>query len=194
MYSYDLSEKKNKITKVTWEYLLQTGLTHASVGDFCRKTKIAQSSLYYWFENKDDVWISAGKYGISKVVDALLDFTLGHTNDIRKYFDTLLYEVEKYKYELRLAIQITTSSSFGDRMRDKAKDFRFFYDKYANELMTLFGCSYTDADTFIYSIIAFVVDYAIWDDKEKTQMLLENLYERTVKKLQNISKKNISDE
>ena len=111
MYSYDLSEKKNKITKVTWEYLLNTGLTHASVGDFCRKTKIAQSSLYYWFENKDDVWISAGKYGISKVVDALLDFTLGHTNDIRKYFDTLLYEVEKYKYELRLAIQITTSSS-----------------------------------------------------------------------------------
>lgn len=150
--------------------------------------------MYHWFENKDDIWISAGKYGLSKVVDALFTFTLNHTEDVRKYFDTLLDEVEKYKYELRLAIQITTSPVFGELMRDKAKDFRFFYDKYANELVSLFGCSYADAETFIYSIISFVVDYAIWDDKEKTQMLLENLYERTVNKLQSINRNNISDQ
>ena len=175
-----MSDKKKAIITTTWNYLLKTGLANASIGDLCREAKLAQSSLYYWFENKDDIWISAGKYGIAKVVDALLDFTFDHTSDIRKYFDTLLNEVGKYKYELRLAIQITTSPLFGERMRNKSKDFRLLYGKFAEKLMGVFGCSRLQAETFIYSIIAYVIDYAIWDDRDKTQMLLENLYDRVL--------------
>lgn len=178
-----MSDKKKAIIATTWDYLLKTGLGNASIGELCRDTKLAQSSLYYWFENKDDIWIAAGKYGISKVVDALLDFTFDHTADIRKYFDTLLDEVEKYKYELRLAIQITTSPVFGERMREKSKDFRLWYERYAEKLMTIFNCSHLQAETFIYSIIAYIIDYAIWDDGEKTQMLLDNLYNRIVEKI-----------
>lgn len=173
-------DKKKAITAATWEYLLKTGLANASIGDLCREEKLAQSSLYYWFENKDEIWISAGKYGISKVVSALMDFTLDHTDDIRGYFDTLLNEAEKYKYELRTAIQITTSPVFGDRMREKSKDFRLWYERYAEKLMKIFKCSHLQAETFIYSIIAYVIDYALWDDMDKTQMLLENLYNRVM--------------
>lgn len=180
MDGFYMSDKKKAIIRATWEYLLKTGLANASIGELCREAKIAQSSLYYWFENKDDIWISAGKYGLSKVVDALFAFTLKHTEDIRKYFDTFLLEVEKYKYELRTALQITTSPVFGKRMRDKSKDFRLLYKKYAEKIIDIFGCTYLQAETFIYSIIAFVIDYAIWDDGDKTQMLLENLYERIV--------------
>lgn len=179
-----MSDKKKTIIATTWEYLLRTGLTNASIGDLCKEARLAQSSLYYWFENKDDIWISAGKYGLSKVVDALFRFTLQYTNNIRKYFDMLLDEVEKYKYELRLAIQITTSPVFGERMRDKSKGFRILYEKYAEEVMGIFNCTHQQAEVFIYSIIAFVIDYAIWDDEEKTQMLIDNLYDRIVNVLQ----------
>lgn len=174
----DATGKKKAIIATTWGYLLETGLSNASVGDLCREVKLSQSSLYYWFENKDDIWISAGKYGLSKVVDALFTFTLNHTDNVQKYFDTLLDEVEKYKYELRLALQITTSPVFGKRMRDKSKDFRLLYETYANELISIFNCTYLQAETFIYSIIAYVIDYAIWDDRDKTQMLLDNLRTR----------------
>lgn len=193
MDAYNLSDRKKEIIRITWQYLLTTGLAHSSIGELCRETKLAQSSLYHWFENKDDIWISAGKYGLSKIVDALFAFTLNHTEDVRKYFDTLLDEIEKYKYELRLAIQITTSPVFGERMRDKAKDFRLLYEKYAEKIMDIFGCTHHQAEVFIYTIIASVIDYAIWDDREKTQMLLENLYERTVNKLQSINTINISN-
>lgn len=178
-----MSDKRKAIITATWDYLLKTGLTNASIGDLCREAKLAQSSLYYWFENKDDIWISAGKYGLSKVVDALFSFTLNHTDKVRKYFDTLLDEVEKYKYELRLAIQITTSPVFGERMREKSKDFRLLYEKYAEKIIDIFGCSFYQAEYFIYTIIASVIDYAIWDDGEKTQMLLENLYTRIMEKI-----------
>ena len=176
-----MSDKKKAIIATTWDYLLKTGLGNASIGELCRDTKLAQSSLYYWFENKDDIWIAAGKYGLSNVVDSLMDFTLNHTDNVREYFDTLLDEVEKYKYDLRLALQITTSPVFGERMRDKAKDFRLWYERYAEKLITIFNCSHLNAETFIYSIIAYVIDYAIWDDRDKTQMLLENLYDRVLK-------------
>jgi len=182
----DVAGKKQEIISATWAYLLKTGLTHASIGDLCRETKIAQSSLYYWFENKDDIWISAGRYGLSKVVDALFAYTLAHTNNIRKYFDTLLDEVEKYKYELRLALQITTSQVFGERMRSKTMEFRVMYESYAKELMKIFGCTYLQAEVFIYSVIAYVIDFAIWDDAEKTQMLLDNLYNRVMKRLESL--------
>ena len=180
MDNYDMSDKRKAIITTTWDYLLRTGLANASIGDLCREAKLAQSSLYYWFENKDDIWISAGKYGLSKVVDALFTFTLNHTNDIRTFFDKLLCEVEKYKYELRLALQITTSPVYGRRMRDKSKDFRLLYEKYAEKIIGIFGCTHHQAEVFIYSIIAYVIDYAIWDDGEKTQMLLDNLYDRII--------------
>ena len=183
MDSQNMSDKKKEIIKTTWEYLLEKGLSNASIGDLCREAGLAQSSLYYWFENKDDIWISAGKYGLSKVVDALLAFTLGKTNDIRNYFETLLDEVEKYKYELRLAVQITTSPHFGARMRDKSMDFRLLYEEYGKKLISIFGCTPEQTEVFIYSVIAYVIDYAIWDDREKTQMLLDNLYNRTIRHL-----------
>lgn len=187
MDSFDVSDKKKAIVATTWEYLLKTGLASASIGDLCRNARLAQSSLYYWFENKDDIWISAGKYGLSKVVDALFNFTLNHTDDVQKYFDTLIDEVEKYKYELRLAIQITTSPVFGERMRDKSKDFRFLYEKYAEKIIGVFKCTHNQAEVFIYSIIAYVIDYVTWDDREKTQMLLNNLHDRIINKI-NIDK------
>lgn len=180
MNSGIMSEKKQEIIDVTWNYLLKTGLGEASVGELCREAKLAQSSLYYWFDNKDDIWISAGKYGLSKVVDALFMYTLNHTNSIREYFDTFLGEVEKYKYELRLAVQITTSVTYGDRMRDKANDFRLLYKGFAEKLIGIFGCSPLQAEIFIYSIITVVIDYAIWDDAEKAQMLLDNLCDRVM--------------
>ena len=175
-----IPQKKLAIINTTWNYLLKEGLSNATIGSLCKETKLAQSSLYYWFDNKDDIWISAGKYGTAKVVEALLDYTTDHLDNIRYYFDTLLDEVEKHKYELRLAVQITTSPVFGDRMREKALDFNPWYERYGFQLMHNFGCSVQQAQVFIFTIIAIVIDYAIWDEKDKSQMLLESLYDRVM--------------
>ena len=183
MEGYDVSNRKREVIEAAWKYLLKTGIGNASVRELLRDAGLGQSTLYNYFKNKDDIWVSAGKYGISMVVDALLTYTLQHTDNIEGYFKTLLDEVEKYKYELRLSLQITTSPVFGDRMRDKAMDFRLWYDRYAEKLMKIFGCSHLQAEVFIYSIISYVIDYVIWDDRDKTQMLLDNLYDRVLRRI-----------
>lgn len=183
MSTSPMSDRKKEIIKITWDYLLNHGLEHSSIGELCRETGIGQSSLYYHFENKDDIWISAGKYGMARVVDSLFTFTFNHTHDVDSFFTELLDEAEKYKHDLRLGIQITTSPVFGSRMREKSHDFRLLYERYAGKLMAIFDCTHLQAETFIYSIIAYVIDYAIWDDKEKTQMLLDNLHKRVIEEI-----------
>ena len=68
-------------------------------------------------------------------------------------------------------------------MRDTSKDFRVWYEHYARRLIETVGCTPEHAEIFIYTIISLVVDYAIWDDGDKTQMLLESLYERVMRHL-----------
>lgn len=180
MKNYERNSKKEDIVEQTWKYLLKNGLSDSSIGELCRETKLSQSSLYHWFENKDELWISAGKYGLSKVVDALFTYTFNHTDSIDEYFTCFLDEVDKFKLELRLAIQITTSPIYGERMRNRSRGFRVFYKQYAKRLMESFGCSELQANVFIYTIISVVIDYVVWDDKDIAQMLLDNLHDRII--------------
>lgn len=186
MDSYDLSDKKKIIIVNTWEYLLKKGLAKASVGDLCRETGLAQSSLYHWFENKDDIWISAGKYGLSKVVERLFAFTLGYTESPKKYFEVLLQEVDKYKADLRCVIQITVSPEYGERMRKTMMVFNDSYAAYAEKLVGIFGCTFEQSEIFIYSTLSAIIDYVVWDDGDKTQMLLDNLYKRINRHLEDL--------
>ena len=174
----DKSNKKEDIAELTWNYLLKTGLSNSSVGELCRETGLSQSSLYHWYENKDDIWISAGKFGLAKVVDVLFTYTFNHTDKINEYFKNFLDEVDKFKLELRLAVQITTSPLYGERMRSRSRGFRVFYKQYASKIMEQFGCTELQANVFIYTIISVVIDYVVWDDKDIAQMLLDNLHER----------------
>ena len=36
-----MSDKKKAIIATTWEYLLKTGLSNASIGELCKETKLA---------------------------------------------------------------------------------------------------------------------------------------------------------
>lgn len=174
----DATDKKKAIIAATWEYLMKTGLAKASIGDLCKVKKISQSSLYYWFKDKDDIWTSAGKYGVEKIAYIMLDHTIKYVHDLDKYFKTLFDEVDKYKDDLRMLVQITTSPVFGGKMRETMFSFNPLYEKYGAKLVEMSGCSPLQAEIFIYTIITLVIDYVIWEDREKSQMLLDNLYER----------------
>lgn len=180
MDSFDMTDKKKEIIETTWEYLMEKGLSNASIGDLCKEKKISQSSLYYWFKDKDDIWISAGKYGAKVVAIAILEYTTACMNDMEKYFQTLLDDVDKYRKDLRMVTQITTSPIYGNHMRQAMFSFNPLYEKYCVSIIEKFGCSSLDAQVFVYTIIAIIVDYVIWEDREKSQMLLDDLRNRVM--------------
>lgn len=178
MATEEQQARKLEIVKATWDYLLMTGLSDASIGDLCKAARLSQSSIYYWFKNKEDLWICAGRYGLSVVVETMFSYTLSHTDKLDEYFENILSFVDEYKAPLRLAVEITANPVYGAKMRDKADDFKEAYDEFSKKMSVAFGCSFNDSEVFVYSILSSVIDYVVWDDGEKTQLVLNSVKER----------------
>lgn len=164
----------------SFKYLVQNGLENTSVRDLCKAMGISSGSIYYWFEDKDDIYISTVKYGISQVANKLFDTLFEKIHDPKLFFDTFLDEVDKYKLELRLIFQVTTSPVYGERMRDKAEDFKDVYAKYIEQLSKILNCDTEFLTPMIYMIISVLVDYVVWEDYEVSKMQLETIYRMLV--------------
>ena len=175
-------DKKSDFIKSSFEYMVKVGLENTSVRDLCRETKISSGSMYYWFDGKDDIYISAAKYGVGYVVDEIFKYIFKSMKSIDLFFDNFISEIDKYKNELRLVFQITTSPVFGPRMREKAEDFKVIYEDYINKLGQFLGCGAEKMEPIIYMLISVTVDYVTWEDTPVTRMQLDFL-KQTVKNM-----------
>jgi len=157
----------------SFNYLVQNGLENTSVRDLCKAMGISSGSIYYWFEDKDDIYISTVKYGIKKVAGKLFDALFEKADNIESFFNTFLDEVDKYKLEFRLIFQVTTSPVYGDRMRETAEDFKNVYAKYILHFSEITGHTVEIITNVIYMLIALLVDYIIWEDRPTSEMQLK---------------------
>lgn len=170
-------EIKEEFLNSAFNYLINHGLENTSIRDLCKGTGISVGSLYYWFDGgKDEIYISAAKYGLAKVADELFKFAFENMHDLRGFFDVCLEEIAKHKLELRLIYQIATSPVYGGRMRDAALDLNSDYEKYIKELADTIDFTPDLLTPNVYIFISIVLDYAVWDDYEVTKKQLEYLY------------------
>ena len=161
----------------SFKYLVKNGLENTSVRDLCKAMDISYGSLYYWFEGKDDIYISVVKYGIGKVAKKLFDFAFEEMKNPKQFFDTFLDEVEKYRAELRLVFQFATSPDYGEDLRKKAEEFKDVYEKYIVELAQMIGKTVEETAPIIYLLISVLVDFIVWDDRDVSCMQMKYLYE-----------------
>ena len=166
---------KEEFVKNAFEYLVQNGLENASVRDLCKAIAISSGSLYYWFDGKDDIYINAAVYGLSKVTYILFDFAFNAMHDVKNFFDTALEEIDKYKMELRFIYQVATSPVYGDRMRMSADELHTTYSKYIAQLSELLGCSQETLRPIVFMFISVILDYVVWEDYKVSKMQLEYL-------------------
>ncbi|MBQ4631584.1 MAG: TetR/AcrR family transcriptional regulator [Clostridia bacterium] len=160
----------------SFEYLVENGLENTSIRDLCKAMGVSSGSVYYWFVSKDDVYISAVKYGLSKIVNELFTIAFERMGNLEYFFDTFLDEVDKYKKEFRLVFQVTSSPVYGERMRNKAEEFKFMYEKYISMLSEMLGCDTKFMTSVVYMIMALLVDYVMWEDLPTSKMQLDSLY------------------
>ena len=178
-----IKDVEKEFLEPSFTYLVQNGLENTSVRDLCKAMEISSGSIYYWFEDKDDIYISTVKYGIGKVAGSLFSTLFEKIHNPKMFFDTYLEEIDKYKMELRLVFQVTTSPVYGPRMREKAEDFKEVYNKYITELSSILKCKPETLVPVIYMLISILVDYVVWEDYEVSKLQLESLYEMLMSKL-----------
>ncbi len=181
MREQNAKDVEKEFLEPSFRYLVRNGLENTSVRDLCRVMEISYGSLYYWFEGKDDIYISVARYGISKVSSMLFKALFDKIHDPKLFFDTFLDDVERYKLELRLIFQMTTSPVYGERIRQKAVDFKAVYEEYTVRLAEISQSSVEELEPIIYMLISILVDYVVWEDRAASEMQLKFLYKSLCK-------------
>ncbi|MBO5007948.1 MAG: TetR/AcrR family transcriptional regulator [Clostridia bacterium] len=168
---------ESELLSRTFDYLVNNGLENISMRDLCKFTGISIGSIYYWFDNKDELIIYAAEYGLSKVADNIFNFVFDTIDDLEHFFNTCLGEITKYRMHLRLIYQIATSPHYGENLRKNAETLNSVYYEYAKRLSHMIGCSVEDMEPLVYMFISVVLDYVIWEDLEKTQIQINKIYQ-----------------
>ena len=181
--TYQIDEEG--ILDSTFGYIVKHGLENITIRELCKGTGIAQGSIYYWFSNKQDLICEAAEYGLRKVVDKIFSYVFSNMNNLRKFFDECLSEINKYKNELRFIYQMAASPVYGGKIRGKGHDLNLIYDKYIEMLALRLQCSTQELKPLVYLFISAVLDYVIWEDTKNTQMQLECIYFILTKNIKN---------
>lgn len=178
--AYQTSDKnmsdKNMFLEKVFPVLVEQGLENITIRELCKETRIVQGTLYYWFKDKTSIVCEAAQYGLKMVTDEIFDYVFASLSDLRSFFSNCLDEVSKYKKELRFVYQLAASPVYGNKIRKTGMDFNFIYDKYTHRLSQMLDCDEQLLKPLVYLFISAVLDYVIWDEKEKSQMQLEFIY------------------
>ncbi len=166
---------KQRILEGTFDYLIKNGLENASIRNFCKHTGFAKGTITHHYYRKEDMICAAAEYGLKCISDKIFKNFYNDASDIDKFFDTCLDYIDAVKKELRFIYQVASSPVYGERIHNSNFRFRHSYDDYANKLADLSGGSFEDIQPIIYSFAATVIDYAIWQDREETQIQLNYL-------------------
>lgn len=173
--AYQTSDKNMFLEKV-FPVLVEQGLENITIRELCKETRIVQGTLYYWFKDKTSIVCEAAQYGLKTVTDEIFEYVFASLNDLRGFFSNCLDEVSKYKKELRFIYQLAASPVYGNKIRETGMDFNFIYDKYTHRLSQMLDCDEQLLKPLVYLFISAVLDYVIWDEKEKSQMQLDFIY------------------
>ena len=167
---------KSELSARIFPYLVERGLENITIREVCRGTGIVQGTLYYWFKDKTVIVCEAAQYGLKTVTDEIFEYVFASLNDLKGFFANCLDEISKYKKELRFIYQLAASPVYGEKIRKTGKDFNFIYDKYTHRLSLLLDCDEQTLKPLVYLFISAVLDYVIWDEKEKSQLELNFIY------------------
>lgn len=167
---------KSELSEKIFPYIVKRGLENVTIRELCRGTGIVQGTLYYWFNDKTTIVCEATKWGLKHVTDEIFEYVFASLSDLRGFFSNCLDELNKYKRELRFVYQLAASPVYGEKIRACAKDFSFIYDKYTLRLSMILGCNKQILRPLVYLFISAVLDYVIWNEKEKSQIQLEFIY------------------
>ena len=175
IFSYE-TVTENELLEKVFPFLVERGLENITIRELCKGTGLVQGSLYYWFGDKTTIVCEATEYGLKKVTDEIFRYVFSNLDHLRDFFDGCLDEVGKYTKELRFVYQMAASPVYGERIRSAGKDFNAIYDDYIQKLASHLKYDQELLRPLVYLFISAVLDYVIWEEKEKSQMQLEFIY------------------
>ena len=77
--------------------------------------------------------------------------------------------------------QMVASPIYGEQMRDIRKSYDSLLNKYAEQLSVIYNCSKDITHPIVLLYISAILDYAVWEEKEKLESQVEYIYQLLLK-------------
>ncbi len=165
-------DTKQQILEGTFAYLVECGLENFRIKDLVNRISITEGTIYYWYKNKDELVCDAAKCGLKKISNDIFSYFFENIARIDDFFNDCLRSIDYAKKELRFIYQMAASPIYGERLRNSTNHFIRAYDDYAEKLAELSGGNIEEIKPIVYLFAASVVDYAVWQNTEETQVQL----------------------
>ena len=162
--------KKDIVLQQCFECLTEKGIESITIKDFSTATGMAMSSIYYWFEDKDEIVLDAVEWGLHKNIDEIFDYAFENIANLEKVCDGILGIAQNRKKEFCLIFQIATSPQYGNHIREYAEKLDNIYKRYTDALSEKLNIQSDKLYPYINLCVSSFVDCVIWDDWDKLKL------------------------
>lgn len=167
--------KKEVVLQQCFECLTKKGIESITIKDFSVATGMAMSSIYYWFEDKDEIVLDAVEWGLDEYVRILFDYAFEHTDDLSKLCEGIKELAQENKKQFRLIFQIATSPQYGESVRKFSSILDYEYIRYTKTLSEKLNMSFDTLYPFVSLFISVFIDCVIWDGWEKYDIATKSI-------------------
>lgn len=165
--------KKDVVLSKCFECLTEKGIESTTIKDFSETTGMAASSIYYWFEDKDEIVLDAVKWGLDENVKILFDYVFKHTADLHKLCEGIKILALEKKTQFRLIFQVATSPQYGERVRQYSVWLETEYKRYTETLSENLNMKFESLYPFVKLFISVFIDCIIWDSWDEYDLKTE---------------------
>ena len=172
--------QKELVLKNCFECMVKNGIEETSIREFSKATGMTASSLYYWFNNKDEIVLEATEYGIRVIIDQFFDFAMQHVKNVEKMCFEIQEKAKNYQTSLKTVFQVVASPKYGLKMAEVSEHISILFDVYAKKISGQLDMPYAKARTMIDLFISAVEDGVLWGQWDKLSKEIEFLLSMTV--------------
>ncbi len=177
-----LPEVKTELLTKLYNNFIENGLDQTSMRDLCKGTGVSLGSLYYWFDDKEDLVIQVALWGLGNIIRDFFDSDLEAFCDIISFFHGCSKKFEELKKPLRFIYQVALSPAYGPRFQKDSDELVDELDGLVNRIIRKFSLDYASFMPIVLCFLSAIIRDVVWDDKKALDVQFEFL----IKSIENL--------
>ena len=160
-------ETEQDILEGLYNKLIQSGAAGSSIRELCKNTGYSMGSLYYWFDNKDDLIVRTAQYGMSKIVGEITEAIETPADSVEQIFLRWMDKVPQYINCFCFVHQVAADPNYRDRMSSELEEVIVTFEKCTGDIAERFSLDVNALRGCVMLFYSAVLTYSIWGSEER---------------------------
>ena len=158
--------KKRNIMVKCFDCYAEHGLGSVGIKGLAKACGISSGSLYFYFDNLDDLIIQSAEYCMSRVEEDFMAKAPADLSDLWSFIEEIPYwTAREHGKKYRLMYQIYTHPKYIEYGKKFFEGVDKRYTEYAKQLEGKLGIPYQKLTGLIYILVRAGVHYAMFEDE-----------------------------